>query len=311
MNIDPDEPSSSDAACASDLEDETPDAFENELHTDVFNYLTFRIIPLSMRGPGKALFQKRKTWTQNARRRYTVKKSIATGEDELYHVRGQDMCKKQEASQNISSKIRSKFYKIRRVLKEKESLAIVRLDHSLHHDGHNVAEPRLNQDYMIHDLREKIKAVDGNRCPTCASHEPVKKNPIVPILTTRRGQLVMFDLTKYYVSDEEGYVWILTVLDHFTKYLWAKGFKNKDAGPIAEWLYEHFSGNITMPERWHADNGGEFKNYHIDAVRQMLSLNCDEKTCCCHILTQCQETHNVKDSSNEEIRQSNTRCTNL
>ena len=67
------------------------------------------------------------------------------------------------------------------------------------------------------------------------------------------------------------------MVDHFTKYMWGQAFKTKEAGPIAAWLWDIFSGNITMPERWHADNGGEFKNYHIDAVREMLGSRCDEK----------------------------------
>ena len=78
-------------------------------------------------------------------------------------------------------------------------------------------------------------------------------------------------------QDAEGYVWILLVIDHFTKYIWGEAFQTKDAGPIATWLWETFSGNITMPERWHADNGGEFKNYHMDAVREKLGSRCDEK----------------------------------
>jgi hypothetical protein len=65
----------------------------------------------------------------------------------------------------------------------------------------------------------------------------------------------------------------LTVLDHFTKYLWTHAFKTKDAGPIATWLMHTFMENVCMPERWHADNGGEFKNYHIDAARAMLAKN--------------------------------------
>ena len=32
--------------------------------------------------------------------------------------------------------------------------------------------------------------------------------------------------------------------------------------------------NVCLPERWHADNGGEFKNYHIDAARALLAKNC-------------------------------------
>lgn len=34
-----------------------------------------------------------------------------------------------------------------------------------------------------------------------------------------------------------------------------------------------------MPERWHADNGGEFKNYHIDAVRELLAVNSVNPDC--------------------------------
>jgi hypothetical protein len=66
-------------------------------------------------------------------------------------------------------------------------------------------------------------------------------------------------------------------MDHFTKYIWGTAFKGKAALPIALWLYNLFTTNITMPERWHADNGGEFKNYHMDAVREMLGSRCDEK----------------------------------
>jgi hypothetical protein len=75
-------------------------------------------------------------------------------------------------------------------------------------------------------------------------------------------------------QDSEGFLWILTVLDHFTKYLWAEAFTDKSAPPIASFLYECFtSGLCILPERWHADNGGEFKNHHIDAVREMLTRN--------------------------------------
>ena len=73
------------------------------------------------------------------------------------------------------------------------------------------------------------------------------------------------------MQDEEGYVWILLVVDHFTKFQWAKAFKGKEAPPIAEYLYKIFTDGAILPERWHADNGGEFKNHHIDAVRELLA----------------------------------------
>jgi transposase InsO family protein len=77
------------------------------------------------------------------------------------------------------------------------------------------------------------------------------------------------------VQDEKGYFWILTVLDHFTKHLWAEAFKTKEAPEIALWLLKTFRDGVVMPERWHADNGGEFINHHIDAVRELLAVNSD------------------------------------
>ena len=255
--------------------EEEPDVFEDQLHTDAYNYLLFGITPRQLRG--RAKYAKRKAFNQNTRRRYKLRTSEDTGEEQLYHVRGDDMCKARQESLNITSIVRNKFYKFRRVPRQREGLEIVRRDHEEHHDGHNVAEPRIGHDYLITDLRKKYQAISGNNCAVCAAHEPIKKKPVEPILTTRRGELVMFDLTEYYVPDSEGYVWILTVVDHFTKYLWAHAFKSKEAKPIAQYLYGIFTSNITMPERWHADNGGEFKNYHMEAVREMLSMNTNDK----------------------------------
>jgi transposase InsO family protein len=76
------------------------------------------------------------------------------------------------------------------------------------------------------------------------------------------------------MQDDKGREWILTVQDHFTKFLWTKAFKTKEASPIAVYLMNVFMDGVCMPERWHADNGGEFKNFHIDAVRQHLGANC-------------------------------------
>jgi len=115
-------------------------------------------------------------------------------------VRGDAECKSRKLNRSVPAMVRAKFYKFRLVLYQQEALDKVRNDHKLHHDGHNTAEPRISEHFFVKNLREKVQAVGGNNCSICASHEPVKKRPTVPILTSRRGQLVMFDLTEYYVS---------------------------------------------------------------------------------------------------------------
>jgi hypothetical protein len=117
-------------------------------------------------------------------------------------VRESQNHKKRTAKQSFSSKIRQKMYNTRRVLRHAEALQVVAKDHAVHHDGHNTAETRLDQQYYIHELRAKVAAVGGRNCTTCATHEPLRKKPVQPILTRRKGQLVMFDLTKFYVPVE-------------------------------------------------------------------------------------------------------------
>jgi cell division inhibitor SulA len=47
-----------------------------------------------------------------------------------------------------------------------------------------------------------------------------------------------------------------SVIDCFTKHLWVKALRTKEARVVAEWLTETFSDNPF--EIWQSDNGGEF-----------------------------------------------------
>jgi hypothetical protein len=58
---------------ASDSESSGSDNFEDNQHKEIFGYLTLNIFPVHLRGNGKELVKARKTWSQNARRRYTIR----------------------------------------------------------------------------------------------------------------------------------------------------------------------------------------------------------------------------------------------
>lgn len=128
----------------------------------------------------------------------------------LYHIRG-GITAKQKAKQKIRGLVRAKLFKYRLVPRRREALALVKEDHAQHHDGHNVAEPRLSEQFLIRDLRAKVSAVGANNCCICAAYEPVPKKPVVPILTSRKGELVMFDLTQFYCPVQH-----TLVFAHFT-----------------------------------------------------------------------------------------------
>jgi hypothetical protein len=110
-------------------------------------------------------------------------------------------------------------------------------------------------------------------CYSCAHH--AKPHPEAPqaILTSRRLQLVMFDLKKLPGSeDEEGRQgYLMLVVDHFSKFKWGKIFFGKDAASIAHFLVTLFQSEGT-PERWHCDNGTEFVNGMVELARTAMSL---------------------------------------
>jgi len=85
-------------------------------------------------------------------------------------------------------------------------------------------------------------------------------------------QLVMFDLTKMVCPSKEGLLWVLIVKDHFTKYNWGEAFHGKDSRLIARYLFNLFRQEGT-PERWHSDNGGEFKGEYFAAAMALLSAH--------------------------------------
>jgi transposase InsO family protein len=116
-------------------------------------------------------------------------------------------------------------------------------------------------------------------CAACSQF--ARPNPSEPqaILTRRRLQLVMFDLKKLPgLVDEHGHqAYLMLIVDHFTKYKWGCIMYGKDAARVAQYLFEVFSQEGT-PERWHADNGSEFKNGMVEKCRVLLGLgNSHEK----------------------------------
>lgn len=288
------------------------DQYESMLHRQVYAYLFWNQYPLKLQGKGTNLSRKRKTFAQNARRRYKVQLCPRTNEMELFHIRDGNLTTKRKESRSITSVAQAKWHNLRMVPKHADSLRLVKSLHEANHQGHNILQARLSQKFFIPGLSQKCMDVSGGNCSVCSTHAAVRKKPANAILTSRRGELVMFDLTKFYApvhpacpacssclcscacsracdtawrcqyasslstcehaqQNSKGVVWMLIVVDHFTKFVWAKEFESKEAQPIAEFLFSIFTDGVCVPERWHADNGGEFKNHYIDAVRELLS----------------------------------------
>ena len=84
-------------------------------------------------------------------------------------------------------------------------------------------------------------------------------------------QFVMFDLFFLPFKDDQGRSCCIMMVDHFTKYHWARALAGKDAMGVVNFLMDIFQeeGNC---ERWHCDNGREFINSCVEKARFILKI---------------------------------------
>lgn len=99
-------------------------------------------------------------------------------------------------------------------------------------------------------------------CEGCIKYNNLStvENIIINRITKKYDRYMMdcIDLRKY-SDDNDGYCWILNVIDTFTKYLWSFKLKDKSAVTIKNCL-QYIFDNFGDPLEIQSDNGKEFKN---------------------------------------------------
>lgn len=89
--------------------------------------------------------------------------------------------------------------------------------------------------------------------------QPVhKKKSVFPILTSQPNDIWQMDLIDMRKYSDKGYNWILTVVDLFSKYLFAVQLKQKTDDEVVQALESILKQN--KPKKIQSDNGPEFKN---------------------------------------------------
>ena len=88
---------------------------------------------------------------------------------------------------------------------------------------------------------------------------------------------IQIDLTQIAYGDQEdilsrkGYKWVLTVIDCFSKYVWAYPLKSKETNRICELLSQLFSSEGN-PKILQSDHGGEFVSTLIRNLMPKLGI---------------------------------------
>jgi transposase InsO family protein len=84
-------------------------------------------------------------------------------------------------------------------------------------------------------------------------------------------QMDLIDMSKF-EAENNGYCWILTVVDVFSKYLWAIPLFKKDQASVCSALLQLFV-IIGTPEILQSDNGKEFVGGVIKSLCEMLRVS--------------------------------------
>lgn len=110
--------------------------------------------------------------------------------------------------------------------------------------------------------------------PLLQKWAPVKHPAVVqPITSDRPMERLVIDLVdlRSYKRDNEGYQWVLTMIDAFTSYPWGIPLRSKHANEVLPQLlalYKEFG----PPAICHSDNGGEFVANIITDINKQLGV---------------------------------------
>jgi len=95
--------------------------------------------------------------------------------------------------------------------------------------------------------------------------------PVISRTPMAHLQMDLIDMSKFQ-TENNGYNWILTIIDVFSKYLWTIPLFTKDQVSVSNALLQLFA-IVGTPEVLQTDNGKEFNNGVIKSICQMLKVS--------------------------------------
>lgn len=97
-------------------------------------------------------------------------------------------------------------------------------------------------------------------CPTCIRNTSIKeKTDLTPVVANGPLQHIQIDLVDLlsFAEHNDGYSYILTMIDVFSRYVWTIPLKDKEGGTVHKELVKVFE-DFGPPNILQADNGSEF-----------------------------------------------------
>ncbi|KAI5152558.1 hypothetical protein ENBRE01_2919, partial [Enteropsectra breve] len=144
--------------------------------------------------------------------------------------------------------------------------------HLPNHHGILVTYEHIKNNYV--GITRKMVAEYVQRCESCQRHQPLKRTaaicPIISKFPWERIQIDCIDL-RMHAEENDGYGWILNVIDVYSKFMFAFAMKRKEAAEVRQCLKALFDCE-GPPKKLQSDNGKEFVNAKIKEFCAGLSV---------------------------------------
>ena len=83
---------------------------------------------------------------------------------------------------------------------------------------------------------------------------------------------------QHYAKYNDGYKYLLAVIDVFSKYGWIRALKSKSGIEVATALKDIIDSSGRKPELVWSDKGKEFYNHHVKSLVTIYSTENEEKS---------------------------------
>ena len=134
----------------------------------------------------------------------------------------------------------------------------------LYREAHKI-NPRISH--------KQVKDFLSGQLPYTLHRRIVRKYKRNPVISTRPGEMTQADLIdlQRYAQSNDGFNYILTFIDVFTKKAWAIPVKNKGSPEMRRGIAKIFDSII--PENLQTDDGMEFKNKSVQNLLKENDVN--------------------------------------
>ena len=143
------------------------------------------------------------------------------------------------------------------------------------HLGNSRAKARLQQRYYWPGWSSEVRRSKLS-CPECSRHQrprPRHQGPLQPFLTGEPWERLGIDITGPHPVSSKGNMYVLTVIDHFTKWVELFPMKNQEASTVAKLLVDRVFCVHGCPLQILSDRGANFESNLFQELCARLSID--------------------------------------